>query len=51
MNRKSYIDWLTKTISDLETTKEYYKVSPNEKNRIEIELNIYRICLNRIKGR
>jgi hypothetical protein len=49
MNKKAYIDWLNNQIETLKSAREY---SVTERvTTIDVELNVYLICLNKIKGR
>lgn len=49
MNKKDYIVWLNEQIQVLKSTRDY---SVTERvTTIDVELNVYLICLNKIKGR
>jgi len=49
MNKKAYIDWLNEQIQVLKSARDYSTLE--RVTTIDIELNVYQICLNRIKGR
>jgi len=53
MTKKDYIDWLNNMINIKEREIELMKKVGNKsaQDRLIVELNIFQICLNHIKGR